>query len=255
MLFFLCCSSSVVFAGDVQDRPLSTVFYTEFTGARHDNDLSAVVETALNRDFSRDGFLFRVEGTYNAFSYENLLFDIARRIEGTEWQGAALAGYQFVRGSITYSGYVGIDFQSIHLSPNDITNPIRGEEVGAKFAGEIESEKDGPLYFDLTGEYSTAFGTYFVRGRAGYDFKLGHDNTQFAFGPEITFLGDSAVDARRLGAFVVVPINLSSGRSVAVLAGGGFQWVSNNANSAAGQTSGTVGGEGPYFTTSFAIAF
>jgi hypothetical protein len=250
LLCLLLCSPSLAVAGDVGDGPISTVFYTEFTGARHDSDLYAAVERALNGDYSRDGFLFRAEGTFNAFSYENTLFDAARVIDGTEWQGAALAGYQWVRGSITYSAFVGVDFQSIHLSPNDITNPVRGDRAGAKFAGEVETEKDGPMYFDLAGEFSTAFDTYFVRGRAGYDFKLGYPVTQVVAGPEISFLGDEDFDARRVGAFVAVPLNFPE-RSVTFLVAGGYQFVSDGH----GPTSGIAGAQGPYFTTSFAIAF
>jgi hypothetical protein len=247
-LFLAAALPVAAAAGDISAPP-SSVLYSEMNFARRDQDYYTTFITAFNRDLTKNGVLFRAEGAYNAYNYQNAS---DARTNADLWQGAALLGYQLVRGDISISGYVGFDYQSVRLSPNDVSNPVRGGEAGVKVIGDIETEKEAPFYLNATAEYSSAFETYFARFR--YGRKLGGENPdlRIAVGLEGGLLGDKTTDAQRLGAFAMVPLALPSFGVVDVIVAGGYQWVAERDG---GSGSGPAGGPGPYGTISFSFAF
>jgi len=161
-----------------------------------------------------------------------------------------LIGYQLVRNAVTYAAYAGVDLQSIKLTPGDPANPVRGQGVGAKFIVEIETDEEKTYYADLAGEYSTAFDTYWAR--AGAKFGSSAPATQIAIGPEGTVIGDQSLNAQRLGAFLLVPLQLDRYLKVEVIAAGGYQWVQGRIPGSAPSTAGESGG---YATISFSVPF
>jgi hypothetical protein len=229
----------------------SSILYSETSVSNKDVNTSATYIRALNGDLDRDGFLFRVEGAADFYRYDTILNNAAAHIDAKEAQGGAYAGYQIVRGGMTYGAYAGVDVKSIRLSPEDSDNPVKGRKIGFKTILDAESENDRPYYANVAGEYSTAFNTYWVRMRAGLKSGRGAPKTSTAFGPEASFAGDTEFDARRAGAFVLVPLNLKSLGRMEVIAAGGYQWVTNNDNF----TASTAGGKGGYATLSFSIPF
>jgi hypothetical protein len=177
----------------------------------------------------------------------------AAEISGTQWQGAGLVGYQIVRDAVTYAVYAGVDTQSITLTPSDPTNAARGQDTGAKFIAEMDTDKAKSFYAEFYGSYSTAFDTYFVRGRLGDKYGAGAKESQMAFGPEVSFLGDKSYDAQRLGLFIMLPLKLDRNTNIDVIAAGGYQWVSGNGT--AGTDPSIAGGKGGYATLSFSLPF
>lgn len=250
-LLMLAVAPGFAFAGD-DSKTESSVSYSEFDFARKDRNYYSTFITALNKNIDADGVLFRVEGSYDKYKYANIPSGAATNIDGTEWQGAALAGYQIVRNGISYAAYSGIDFQSIKLTPPDAINPVRGHATGAKFIGEIETQDGKPFYLDISGDYSTAFDTYFARVRLGPKFGPGQPERQIAVGPEGSFLGDKTFDAQRAGGFILVPFNLEKHIRVEFIAAAGYQWVQGQGS---GSGASQAGQPGAYATFSFAVPF
>jgi len=242
----------VASAGGDESRTFSSVAYTEFNFARGDQNYYSSLITAFNRDIDKDGFLFRVQGSVDLFDYNTALNCRNAKIDGTEWQGAALVGYQVIRDDINYSAYVGVEDLSINLSPKDFNNPARGNQAGVGVVVEVETEQEKRFYGDVYGEYTSAFETYYVRVRTGAKFGPGLPASQVAIGPEGSLLGDRSFIAERLGGFVLVPVPLKSLGRVEVIAAGGYQWVSNTGDAVSGSLAGGTGG---YATVSFSLPF
>ena len=188
---------------------------------------------AFNRDISRDGFVLRVYGSHVDYEYDNG----GTRTDGDGWQGDVMIGYKFSRGNWWAGGYLGVDYQDHDLTPDDVTNPVRGSELGFKVAADIATLRHGsPFYFGLSGQYSTTFDTYWTRARAG----LNRD--RFTFGPEAIALGSDSFDAQRVGGFLTFDFNLSSHMPFEVTLSGGYQFLDNDNGGGSGGAEGAYGG-------------
>ncbi len=251
-LLALCCAPVLALADD-ESKPESSVVYSELDISKHDVNFYSTFITALNkdRDLDKDGWLFRVEGLIDGYTYSGGLDRAQAQINGTEWQGAAFVGYQIVRDEITYSGFAGVDVPSIILSPNDPTNPARGTQVGFKVKGEVETDLEKTWYLDITADYSTAFQTYDSRLRPGWKFGQGKTEYQTVVGPEASFLGDETFDGQRLGLFVLIPIAINKDTTAQFIVAGGYQWVEDRG----GTQASTAGEAGAYATMSFELPF
>ena len=157
---------------------------------------------------------------------------------GVSWGGETLLGYMFTRNHLEGEIFVGVDWQNVRLRPNDPTAKVRGTETGAIVEAEIGTDRELPYYFNLAGEYSTAFNSYWV------SLKLGLTRRQITFGPQFTVLGDEEDRLKRLGGFVTFDLNL--GRSIEVTMSGGYQWSENSSDSSTTIPTGRFGGDGPY---------
>jgi hypothetical protein len=129
---------------------------------------------------------------------------------------------------------------------------VRGHDTGAKFIGEIETQDEKPFYLDISGDYSTAFDTYFARVRAGAKFGGGLPENQVAIGPEVSFTGDKSFDAQRAGGFILIPMQFTKNTNVKFIAAAGYQWVQETAS---GSGASRAGEPGAYATFSFAVPF
>lgn len=200
---------------------------------------------ALNRDIGKDGFMLRLYGGHVDYEYDTVAVPNGK-VDGDGWQGDAMIGYKISRGNIWAAAYIGIDYQDHDLTPDDPANPVRGSEVGFKVAADIASLRTGsPLYFSLNGQYSTAFDSYWARGRIGLN--RGH----MTFGPEVLAMGSDSFDAQRVGGFVMFDVSLVPNMPIEVTLSGGYQFLDDSN----GNSFGGGGGEGAYggivFTTLF----
>ena len=204
---------------------------------------------SFNRDISRDGFVLRVYGSHVDYEYDNG----GVRTDGDGWQGDVMIGYKFNRGHWWAAGYIGVDYQDHDLTPDDPDNPVRGSEVGFKVAADIATLRYGsPLYFGLSGQYSTAFDTYWARARVGIN------RDHYTFGPEALALGSESFDAQRVGAFFTFDLNIAPRMPIEVTLSGGYQFIGddNNGNGANGNGAfGSGGGEGVYGGIVFVAVF
>ena len=236
------CSSGGANAGRLKDSPNSSddvtrgVWFSglDFAKGAEYQFLGTIV--SLSGDLSKSGPALRVYGSH-------LTYDLDPGT-GTAWQGDGMLGYAFNRGKYSGGVYAGVDVQNFRLSPDDPTARVRGTETGFKVSADVETSKeDLPYYFNLNGNYSTAFQSYWARARAGWNL---HKN--MTFGPEVIALGSIDFDAQRVGAFASFKLEIIPHRPLELTISGGHQFVSHSGGSSSGSNNGATpgGGEGTY---------
>jgi len=199
---------------------------------------------ALNGDMSRDGWVIR--------SYASRVDYDLDPGTGRGYQADALLGYRVDRNSWNGGIYAGFDWQNYQLKPDDPTLEVRGTEMGFKVAGDFETSDDLPYYLALDGYYSTAFDSYWVRGRAGWNFN------RLAFGPEVIALGNEDFDAQRVGGFATFRFKLLPDRpKLELTLSAGYQFLSDSRSTGVtgGNTGTSGGGEGAYATVILSTTF
>lgn len=206
------------------------------------------VIVALNRDIGADGFVLRVYGSNTGYEYDTTnALGAPITVDGDAWQADAMIGYKISRGHWWAAAFVGVDWQSHDLTPDDLTARVRGTEVGVKVAVDFATLRNqGPVYAAASANYSTAFDSYWARGRLGGN--LGH----LTVGPEAIRLGNEAFDATRIGGFVMFDLPLSRTTSIEVTLSGGYQYLDGNGGAT---TVGSGGGEGAYFGINISSVF
>jgi Cellulose biosynthesis protein BcsS len=246
----LMCSAVVAFAGGLKDNggppepTQSLVLFSGFDVAKDSTYLFQGAVLALNRDLAKDGFMLRAYVGHADYEYDSGNV----RISGSDWQYDAMIGYKIGRGAMWAAAYIGIDYQDHKLTPKDPTNPVSGSEVGFKVALDAATLRtEGPLYASLSGNYSTAFDSYWARGRVGMNH--GH----MTFGPEVVALGNSGFDATRVGGFFTFDVKITPTLPLELTISAGHQFVSGDSNG--GSLGGSSGGEGAYVGVSVTSIF
>jgi hypothetical protein len=203
---------AVVVAGDGngkgEEKGPAFLIVTGGEVANKSIEVQSGILTAWNLDLWKSGVVFRLMGAHSLYSYPE---GLAARIEGREWQGDAMIGTHYVDAKFHTAAYIGFDYQNHRLTPNDPTNPVRGNGYGFKVAAEYETDDSLPYYLSLEGAYSTAFETYHAQARVGLR------RNKVVVGPEAGILGDKTGDAYRVGGFVTfeptrrLELSMSSG--------------------------------------------
>jgi hypothetical protein len=189
---------------------------------------------ALNRDMAKSGFLMRLSGGVAVYNYVG---PTGATIDGTLWQFDAMPGYQYVRGAETFGASIGLDYQDSQLSPNDLTNPVRGTVVGFKAAVNYDFQDDKePFEASLASEYSTAFETYYAELRVGARL-----TDKLSLGPAAEVDGTTGYNGQRLGAYATYDFDLAKGMTLDVTIVGGHQFVSGDGQAGPGGGAGTYG--------------
>ena len=226
----------------------SVVLFSGFDVANDAQYVYSGAIVALNRDIGRDGFVLRVYGGHADYQYLNDTVDT----DGDGWQGDVMIGYKRSWGRIWAAAFIGIDYQNQQLTPDDISNPARGTEIGFKVAADMATLRtEGPLYFSLSGNYSTAFESYWARARVGANMH------RVTIGPEFVALGNVGFDATRVGGFLTFDLPVTPNLPLEVTLSGGYQFVggSDDSSGGAGTGGGAGGGEGAYFGLSVSSVF
>ncbi|MEM7619498.1 MAG: cellulose biosynthesis protein BcsS [Pseudomonadota bacterium] len=197
---------------------------------------------ALNGDLDKSGFVVRIVSTVGWYDYDSS----GTNIDGDYFQGDILIGYQATENGITLRGYIGPDYQDHELSPDDLTNEVRGSETGIKVSFDLERERysKSPYHFELRGSYSTSFDTYYALGRVGLNLDYA------AIGPEVWAFGDEEGDAQRVGAFILFDYALSKEYVGTLAFSGGYQFSSDSGNTGTSP----YANEGIYGTIQYSIA-
>lgn len=210
---FLCSSVGVSTAAD-QDAggTKSTVAFAGFDGRDRTYYPYAGLIHHFNGDVLADGFLGRVFGYYSQYSYHTTGVSTGQ-VDAHAAAFDVMGGYQKVLDDVTLRGFLGLEYEDDHLSPNNPFDTNRGSDVGVKVQGELETNFNSPYYGSLIASFGSAKDRYWTRGRAGYDFE------SVIVGPEILFTGDQEHDEQRGGAFVTLKdlgpiwVSLSTGFS------------------------------------------
>ena len=118
-----------------------------------------------------------------------------QQVKGTYETGDLLGGWGFEGRNYSANILAGLNVENHNLSMPDPTNSVHGTQVGAKIRvdGWINPTPRSLIYEE--GEYSTAFNTYYVAAKGGWDF---FGNSIF-IGPEVAALGNDRFDQGRVG--------------------------------------------------------
>lgn len=228
-------------AQDYEHKPR----FVTFSGADWAKDSNSYYTggiVSLSGNLNEDGFVARFLGIYGDYDYDTTSVP-GGSVDGDVLGGDIMIGYQFTRRSITTTIYVGVDYLDYDLSPDDVTNEIRGDEVGFKVAMDFETSWELPFIVSGSGSYSTAFDTYYALLRIGYNTR------RFAIGPEGMVAGDESDDIQRLGGFATFRFDLSPSNSGQVTINAGHQFADD------GGTFNSSGGEGAYGGISFSLSY
>ncbi|MEQ1662363.1 MAG: cellulose biosynthesis protein BcsS [Thiobacillus sp.] len=164
---------------------------------------------ALGGDIDKTGVLLRGMVGYGEYDYDTTAV-AGGSVEGEQVNAELAVGYQWVMPGSRVSLYAGVDYQEHDLSPNDVFNSVNGDETGGLIQAELETTS-GAWHGSLIGKYSSAYDSYWARGRVGY--AMGGAT----FGPEVAVGGNEEYDETRYGAFV--NFDLSSATAVSLSAG------------------------------------
>ena len=152
------------------------------------------------RNFSGDiissGFMGRLVGFNTHYKYSTNTVS-GGAVDGEAESLEALVGYQKVTESYALRGYVGLDYEHHHLSPDNTFDSNRGTHYGVKVRGEFETDFAAQDYVGLVATYGSARERYWARARAGRDIG------GYVVGPEALLMGDREYDEQRIGAFLI----------------------------------------------------
>ncbi len=120
-----------------------------------------------------------------------------------------MIGYRKHTGNLQLGIYAGVNYQDvdqdlIKAGGTKTDADVDGSETGFKVGFEVNrSAAQGP-YVDVRGNYSTAYDTYWTRGRVGW--KVG----SVTIGPEVAFMGNDDFDQERAGVFFLFSNNVNA---------------------------------------------
>lgn len=161
---------------------------------------------AMNGDLEKNGLLLRGMIFSGRYDYDTVGV-ASGKVDG-KLVGAELGvGYQWFNPGSRFSLYGGIDHPDHDLSPDDPGNKVKGSKTGAQVQAEIET-RGSPLYGNLIAKYSSAWGSYWVRGRAGYTFG------SVVVGPEAIGMGSESFKEHHYGLFLAVPVSKATSLSL-----------------------------------------
>ncbi len=142
-------------------------------------------------------------------------------------QGDLMIGYGGIFNQLWLAAYVGVDYQDHDLDFADPTNSVNGDETGFKVVGEALTIGRSDIFASVYGSYSTAFDSYYARLRIAPVLL----ERSFLIGLELTALGDDEWDAKRVGSFLKMPLDLGLGpliRGGELTVSGGYQFADDD---------------------------
>jgi outer membrane immunogenic protein len=120
------------------------------------------------------------------------------QIKGTYETADLLGGWGLEGNNYTVNLLGGVSVENDNLSQVDPGNSVHGTQVGAKIRADAWINPTPRSLIYEEGEYSTAFNTYYVAAKGGYDFF----GVGIFLGPEVAALGNDRYDQGRVGAHV-----------------------------------------------------
>jgi outer membrane immunogenic protein len=139
--------------------------------------------------------------------------------EGTAFHGIyetgdALAGYGFEGDNYSINLLAGFNAINEMVTPHDPENAVQGTEAGLKVRADAYTTPTTSIMTYGEAEYSTAFQTWYVNQKVGFDTTNGR---QIYIGPQVSAFGDERFTQWRVGAhisnikFKTLEIDLSAG--------------------------------------------
>jgi len=155
----------------------------------------------INSNLGEQGFRGKLWGFYQDYDYDGSLTGgpsgVRTSFNGEGFGGHASLGYQWIFASTKITGYAGVVYRDIDISPEDPGSDTEDDDVGARFQLEINRQLNNNWDASINGSYTAVFDSYWVRLRPGYKF-----NNGLKFGPEVTALGGEDHDKQKYGVFL-----------------------------------------------------
>lgn len=191
-------------------------FFTGFEAS--DNYASAYLGGgyAFGKGLYAPGWRLRSVASYGRYRYDSTLpvgvDNVAIEVDGEEYFGSALVGYQFHPGGrLIVRLFAGIESDSQIISPHDPNNSVQGSALGLRLQAETWTNLSERYFLSADASYGTAFQEYWALARLG--LRLGE---RVSLGLEGGALGNEEYNAGRGGGFARVnframEVTLSSG--------------------------------------------
>lgn len=140
-----------------------------------------------------DGFTLKVLLAEGSYLYRSGATDV----RGTYLLGSIMPGWRIKRGDLEIKVFAGLDLQNHRLSPDDLTNSLRGNHAGLRVNADIWWEPTRAMMLASSISGSTIGNSFGIRGAAGWRLM-----DRFWTGPEIETSGDDVYRQYRIGAHV-----------------------------------------------------
>lgn len=141
-----------------------------------------------------DGFTMKMllaEGSYKYLSG-------GTDTRGTYLLASVMPGWRIKRGDLEVKVFAGLDLQNHRLSPDDLTNTLRGNHAGLRVNADLWWEPlQTQMMLALSISGSTIGNSFGIRGGAGWRV-----SDRFWAGPEVETSGDEVYRQYRVGAHV-----------------------------------------------------
>ncbi len=139
-----------------------------------------------------DGFTLKVllaEGSYRYLAN-------ATDTRGTYLLASVMPGWRIKRGDLEIKAFAGLDLQNHRLSPDDLSNSLRGNHAGLRVNADIWWEPiPAKMMLASSISGSTIGNSFGIRGAAGWRLM-----NRFWAGPEVETSGDEVYRQYRVGA-------------------------------------------------------
>jgi len=147
------------------------------------------------KDLDTSGPRFWILGGAGAYKYN---------AEGTSFRGVyssadALVGYGFEGDNYSINALAGFNAINEMVTPFDPENKVQGTAGGFKVRGDAYTNPTPQTMTYGEAEYSTAFQTYYLSQKVGYDITNGKE---IFVGPMATYLGDERYHQWRVGGHI-----------------------------------------------------
>ena len=142
---------------------------------------------------NNDGFTLKIllaEGNYRYLSGST-------DIRGTSLLAAIMPGWRIKRGDLEIKMFAGLDLQNHRLSPDDLSNSLRGNHAGLRVSADSWWQPMHSMMLASSISGSTIGNSFGIRGAAGWRLL-----DRFWTGPEIETSGDDVYRQYRFGAHI-----------------------------------------------------
>jgi len=147
----------------------------------------------------QDGLLLKIMLSGGLYRYDAQ--NLGERVVGAEWLAHLLPGWRIKRGNADLKVFMGPEFQSHYLWPDDPANRLRGYSYGLRVSAELWYEPTAETM--IATDVSLSSIATSNSARAAYGWRVLEEMLGGIYvGPEIQYFGSSGYQHGRLGMHV-----------------------------------------------------
>jgi hypothetical protein len=142
---------------------------------------------------AREGFTLKLLVAGGLYRYNSA----GTTVTGHYALTSAMAGWRFKGNGLDVTLFAGPDFQTHKLTPDDLGNKLRGDQIGARFGGDVWYQPNAAFMTTVSVSFSTIGLNYWTRAAGGW-----HALGLLWIGPEVLALGGGRYHQVRAGLHV-----------------------------------------------------